>query len=127
MIRYMVAASLLAFTAAAVAAQDGPPSPTPAPGSYQEKTTCKYVLTAEHGSKPYKLCLTNAQWKLANVRGGNDPNRIECHIQDDAASKLSSYKICQPASQWQQDRQDARDLVERIQQGSCVGGGGPCL
>lgn len=115
------------FASSAAAAQDQAISPAPpAPAATgDDKVVCQYVLTAEHGSKPYRLCLTKADWKRTRAVGGNDPNRIECHIMEDPATKLTSYKVCQPASQWQQDRQDARDFVQGIQMKSCVTGG-PC-
>jgi hypothetical protein len=95
--------------------------PAPQPG---ESPICRFVLTDKQGSRPFKLCLTKSQWKVADSRNSKDPNQIECHIEEDITTRLSSYKICQPASAWRQETQDARDFIERVQQSSCVPGGG---
>jgi hypothetical protein len=127
MIRFTTAAVAILFASAAIAAQDNsPPSATLAPNaaSGDDKVICHYVLTADRGSKPYRLCMTKAKWKLAQRRDASDPNRIECHIEENPATRLGSYKICQPASAWQDRQREARETIEQIQRGSCVPGGG---
>ncbi len=127
MVRFTSVVAWAAVIAASAALASQPPSvpvTIPPPASPDEPTICHYVLTSEHGSKPFKLCLTKSQWKFADSRNSKDPNAIECHIDEDPATKLTSYKICQPASAWRQDRQDARDAVEWIQRQACVPGGG---
>jgi hypothetical protein len=118
-------ATAFAIASAAIASQQtqvlGGHLPEAAPG---EPTICRYVLTDTQGSRPFKLCLTKAQWKVADSRNSKDPNQLECHIQEDITTKLRSFKICQPASTWRQETQDARDFIDQIQRSSCVPGGG---
>ena len=95
----------------------------PAAGA-DEPTICRFVLTDTQGSRPFKLCLTKAQWKIADSRNSKDPNQLECHIQEDITTKLRSFKICRPASEWRQETQDARDFIDQVQRSSCVPGGG---
>ena len=75
------AAAAIAIASAAVAAQQtqilGGHLPAAAPG---EPEICRYVLTDKEGSRPFKLCLTKSQWKIADSRNSKDPNQIECHI-----------------------------------------------
>ena len=119
------AAATLAVASAAIASQQTPvlggQLPSAAPG---EPTICRFVLTDTQGSRPFKLCLTKAQWKTADSRNSKDPNQLECHIQEDITTKLRSFKICRPASEWRQETQDARDFIDQIQRSSCVPGGG---
>ena len=119
------AAAAIAIASAAVAAQQtqilGGHLPAAAPG---EPEICRYVLTDKEGSRPFKLCLTKSQWKIADSRNSKDPNQIECHIYEDISTKLRSFKLCQPASAWRQEVQDARDFIEQVQRSSCVPGAG---
>ena len=39
--------------------------------------------------------------------------KIVCVDQTETGSRLSKRKICQTASQWEQQRKDARDMLER--------------
>ena len=118
-------AAAFAIASAAIASQQTPVLgghlPEAVPG---EPTICRYVLTDTQGSRPFRLCLTKAQWKVADSRNSKDPNQIECHIQEDITTKLRSFKLCRPASEWRQETQDARDFIDQIQRSSCVPGGG---
>jgi hypothetical protein len=55
-----------------------------------------------------------------------DPNRIVCEVDQPIGSRLGAHKVCKTALQWQQQREEHRESIERIQQNSNVGkpGGG---
>ena len=55
-----------------------------------------------------------------------DPNRIICEVDQPIGSRLGAHKVCKTALQWQQQREEHRESIERIQQNSNVGkpGGG---
>ena len=125
MMKTIAALAAVAFASTALAIQGTPASQQPAASPGDAKQVCKYVVTPARGQDPYQLCMTKAEWKLTEARIGSDPNRIECHYEEDASSRLRSRKICQPASAWDQQRRDAREAVQRIQQGACFANA-PC-
>lgn len=45
-----------------------------------------------------------------------DPNKVICERQDDIGSRLGGKKVCKTALQWQEERREQRNDVERIQQ-----------
>ena len=46
-----------------------------------------------------------------------DPNRIICERYEETGSRLATKKVCRTAQQWEEQRREQRDSVERIQQG----------
>jgi hypothetical protein len=110
-----VAAGAFAFGLAAVGGGTAALSQSPAPNVEESKIVCKYVVAATPGSKPYRMCLSKADWALKEQQDAKDPNRIVCHYEQEPGSRLKGRKVCQPASQWAQDKQDYRDSTERIQ------------
>jgi hypothetical protein len=80
-----------------------------------ERVKCEYVVTAEPGAKPTRLCMTESQWAAKKKADAADPNRIVCHYEEEIGTRFASRKICMSQAQWAdrllQDRQD----VERIQ------------
>lgn len=49
-----------------------------------------------------------------------DPNEVVCERQQVLGSRLAVRKVCMTRSQWAEQRQANRDLVEKAQLGSCV-------
>jgi hypothetical protein len=85
---------------------------------------CKTVVSAEVGAKPYKLCMTRTQWKARKTAEAKDPNRMVCHYQEQPGTRFRSYKVCLPASEWDNQRLRDRQAIEQIQMRSCVPGAG---
>ena len=115
-------AALAIETAAAGAIQAG--SPGAAPASNSGDRVCKYVVAEERGSKPYRLCLTKSGWAAKAEKDAKDANRIECRYEEVPGSKFRSKKICQPASEWVEQRRLHRQQVEDMQMRVCVAGAG---
>lgn len=84
---------------------------------------CEYVVSADPGSKPTKLCLTQSQWAEKKKKDAADPNRIVCHYEEEPGTRFASRKICMSAAQWADRRLQDRQDVERIQlEGSMLKG-----
>ena len=79
---------------------------------------CEYVVSADPGSKPTKLCMTQNQWAAKKKQDAADPNRIICHYEEQPGTRFASNKICMSAAQWADRRLQDRQDVERIQQES---------
>jgi len=80
---------------------------------------CEYVVSAEPGSKPMRMCLPQSQWALKKKQDAADPNRIVCHYEEEPGTRFASRKICMSAAQWDDRKLQDRQDVERIQlQGS---------
>ena len=92
---------------------------TPGPGK-----VCKHVVSAEQGTKPYRVCLTKAEWKSKEAADAKNPNRIVCRYVEHSGSKFKSYKVCMTAAEWENSRQRDRQALERIQSSTCVFGAG---
>jgi invasion protein IalB len=45
-----------------------------------------------------------------------DPNRIICEKQEEIGSRLGGKKVCKTALEWQEERREQRNDVERVQQ-----------
>jgi hypothetical protein len=116
--------ALVAGPSAAVAATD--PVTAPAQRSATDadagKKVCKWVLSAERGTKPYQLCLSPAAWALRDKLAAKDATRQECHIVPKTGWHFESTKVCMPASEWENQQLQARQAIEKIQAGSCAGG-----
>ena len=117
----MVILAAGALASAAFTATAGKASP---PNQPDQPQVCKTVVSAELGAKPYKLCMTRAQWKAKKVADAKNANRTVCHYQENPGSRLRSYKVCRPASEWESQRLRDRQAVEQIQMRSCVPGAG---
>src|SRR6266498_683555 len=51
-----------------------------------------------------------------------DPNRIICERQDEIGTRLGGKKVCKTAAEWQVERQQQRETLERVQrQGTSTG------
>lgn len=122
MSRLMTAAVTAAIAAAAV--QTPAAQATPATGGTADEAVCKYVVSDERGSKPFRMCLTQSQWAAKEAKDAENANRIVCRYEDVPGSKFKSRKICQPASEWAEQRRLHREQVEDIQMRVCVGGAG---
>ncbi|HWI76917.1 MAG TPA: hypothetical protein VNS53_07550 [Sphingomicrobium sp.] len=81
---------------------------------------CKFVLAADPGALPYKLCQSKAQWAALEAQYAKDANRMVCHYEDFPGTKLGAHKVCGPLSSWEARQQQARELTEKIQMGVCV-------
>jgi hypothetical protein len=122
----VTAAAALVLGSAAIAAQDdrAPVYPTGAkPGD--PDTLCKFVADTTAHSKPYQMCLRRSEWAQKAALDAKDPNRIECHYEETPGTRVRNRKICQPASEWAEQRRLAREHVEEIQMKTCQGQG-PC-
>ena len=114
---------LVAIGAAGAAALATPPSNV-APTPQSEPPICKTVVSAERGAKPYKLCMTQAEWEAKKIADAKDANRIVCHYDEQLGTRLRVSKVCMPASEWEAQRRGDREAVERAQMQTCVPGGG---
>jgi hypothetical protein len=115
---------LVAIGGAGAAALATPPSdiaPTP---QVVEPQICKSVVSAERGAKPYKLCMTRAEWEAKKIADAKDANRIVCHYDEQLGTRLRVSKVCMPASEWDAQRRADREAVERAQMQACVPGAG---
>ena len=108
----------LAGLAAATAANPGTDIPK------DQRQVCKTVVSAEIGSKPFKLCLTAAEWKARKLAESKNVNRMVCRYQEQPGTRFRSYKICLPQSEWDNQRLRERQAIEQIQMRSCVPGAG---
>jgi hypothetical protein len=114
-IRLFVASAVVLGAAGAGAtaiAQSPPPNPS------DSKIVCKYVVAAgpSRENKPYRMCMSNADWALKDQRDSKDANRIICKYQENPGSPyLKGYKICQPASEWSEQERLAREHIQIIQ------------
>ena len=85
---------------------------------------CKHVVSIEPGTKPYRVCMTKAEWKVMEAADAKNPNRIVCRYIEHSGSKFKSYKVCMTAAEWENSRQRDRQAIERIQSSTCVAGAG---
>ena len=120
MIRIVTGAMIVSGLAAAAGAAAIAQSP-PAPNSEDSKIICKYVVAAgpSRENKPYRMCMSNADWALKDQRDSKDANRIVCKYEQNPESKLSGKKICQPASEWAEQERLAREKIQEIQMRTC--------
>ena len=117
MIRIVTGAMIVSGLAAAAGAAAIAQSP-PAPNSEDSKIICKYVVAAgpSRENKPYRMCMSKADWALKDQRDSKDANRIVCKYQENPGSPyLKGYKICQPASEWSEQERLAREHIQIIQ------------
>jgi hypothetical protein len=94
------------------------------PKQQEQPQVCETVVSAERGAKPYKLCMTRAEWKAKKIADAKDPNRIVCHYQELPGTRFRSAKVCMPASEWDNQRLRERQAIEQIQMRTCVHGSG---
>jgi hypothetical protein len=118
MIRIVATAVIALGVAAGAAAIAQSP---PAPNSEDSKIICKYVVAAgpSRDNKPYRMCMSKADWALKDQRDSKDANRIVCKYEQDPESKLQGKKICQPASEWAEQERLAREKIQEIQMRTC--------
>ena len=50
----------------------------------------------------------------------SDPNEVVCEKQEVLGSRLAVRRVCRTRSEWAEQRQVDRDLVNRTQLGSCM-------
>ena len=127
MIRIATVASIAFAFAAVAAAAAATGQSAPAPNTEDSKIICKYVVAAgpSRENKPYRMCMSKADWALKDARDAKDPNRTVCKYEQDPSSKVSGRKICQPASEWAEQERLAREHIQEIQMRTCQGQG-PC-
>lgn len=51
---------------------------------------------------------------------GKDPNRIICEKEDVIGTRLGAKKVCKTWLEWQQQRQEHRSSVEKVQQNTNI-------
>jgi hypothetical protein len=115
----MILGTLIGVAATAAMAN---PGATDVPSN--QRQICKTVVNAEVGSKPYRMCLTAAEWKARKVAESKNANRMVCRYQEQPGTRFRSYKICLPQSEWDNQRLRERQAIEQIQMRSCVPGAG---
>lgn len=89
-----------------------------------QRPVCKTVVSADVGSKPYRMCLTAPEWKARKAAESKNANRMVCRYQEQPGTRFRSYKICLPQSEWDSQRLRERQAIEQIQMRSCVPGAG---
>ena len=67
------------------------------------------------GAQPVQPARTPSQ-----ARPPADPNQKICEDMSEIGSRLAVKRICATRSEWQQKRQDDKDLVDQIQRSPCV-------
>jgi invasion protein IalB len=45
----------------------------------------------------------------------NDPNRIICERQEEIGTRLGGKKVCKTKAQWDEERQQERDALDKFQ------------
>ena len=118
----LIAAAPASSAPTAVAGTSQPQAATSAPGDSDK--ICKYVVTAEPGSKPFQLCQSKAAWAAKEKLDAQDATRIECHYVEKTGSRFESAKVCMTAAEWENARQADRQWIDWAQRQSCVAGGG---
>jgi hypothetical protein len=110
--KILLAATALFFgsiaLAQAPATDAGANSPAP-------RKVCQYVVKAEPGATPEKMCLTKAEWDGKALADAKDANRLVCHYEQVPGTRFRSAKVCMPASQWAEQRRLEREAIEQIQ------------
>lgn len=121
MARMMVIVAAGAIGSAAFATTAGEVA---SPKQQEQPQVCKTVVSAELGTKPYKLCMTRAEWDAKKIADAKDVNRIVCRYEEVPGTRFRSAKVCMALSEWQDRWMRDRQEVERIQRSTCVRGGG---
>lgn len=85
------------------------------PSQGTEPIKCEYVVSAEPGSKPTRMCLPQSQWAAKKKQDAADPTRIVCHYEEEPGTRFASRKICMSAAQWDDRKLQDRQDIERIQ------------
>jgi invasion protein IalB len=52
----------------------------------------------------------------ATAASTKDPNRVICERQEEIGSRLGGKKVCKTAAEWDEERRQQRDTVEKFQQ-----------
>jgi hypothetical protein len=110
----------VAFTA--TLADERTPVPQTAPG--EAPKICKMVVNAEANAKPYSQCMTKAEWAARQLAEAKDPNRLICHYEEQPGTRFRTNKRCMTADEWDKQRLEDRQAIEKIQMQTCVPGGG---
>lgn len=113
----MASMMLMVVAAGAVgsAAFATPSAGAPSPMQSEQSQVCQTVVTAEPGAKPYKLCMTRADWTAKKIADGKNANRIVCRYEEVPGSRFRSAKVCQAASEWATQLLLQRQELEQIQ------------
>jgi hypothetical protein len=56
-----------------------------------------------------------AQSAAPAVSKAKDPDRIICERQEEIGSRLGGKKVCKTAAQWDEERQQERDALDKFQ------------
>jgi hypothetical protein len=52
----------------------------------------------------------------SSTKDSKDTNRIICERQEEIGSRLGGKKVCKSAAEWDEERRQQRDTVEKYQQ-----------
>jgi hypothetical protein len=107
-----------------VLAQQSDAPRTTAPGTAAPDKICRFVVTPEPGTKPYKVCMTAPEWQAKKRADAADVNRIVCRYQQAPGTRITAQKICMPAGEWAEQERLEREAIQHLQMTSCVPGGG---
>lgn len=113
---------ILALPAASSA--QAPAATQPDAGRQSSPVVCKYVVSADEGAKPYKMCMTRAEWSAKKKADAKDPNRKICRYEQASGTRFRSHKICMTSAEWENQRQLERQAIDKMQATTCVHGGG---
>ena len=119
-----LAAAILGSSLLAASSTASGEAPQASGATKDPSVVCKYVVSDEPGTKPFQMCLTKAEWALKELQDSKDPNRIVCRYEQSPGSRVTSRKICQPASAWAEQERLDRAQVEDLQMRTCVMGAG---
>jgi invasion protein IalB len=56
-----------------------------------------------------------APTQAAAPAASKDPNRIICERQEEIGTRLGGKKVCKTAAQWDEERQQERDALDKFQ------------
>lgn len=96
----------------------------PSSDAPSQPVVCKYVVAAEDGAKPYRMCMSKAEWAAKKLSDAKDPNRKVCRYEQASGTRFRSHKICMTAAEWENQRQLERQAIDNLQRKTCVHGGG---
>ena len=85
------------------------------PSQAADPIRCEYVVTADPGAKPTRMCLPQSQWAAKKKQDAADATHIVCHYEEEPGTRFASRKICMSAAQWDDRKLQDRQDVERIQ------------
>ena len=67
------------------------------PSQAADPIRCEYVVTADPGAKPTRMCLPQSQWAAKKKQDAADATRIVCHYEEEPGTRFRLGKsACRP-------------------------------